>query len=65
MTWAIHDLLGLNAGKLGETAVGCLVTPNALAGREHGVAAITFFVVAIILVAVHNNFVAHFPAGDT
>ena len=59
-----HELLRLDAGELGEGAVMGLVTPDALGGREHRVAAIAFFVVAVILVTVDDDLVADFPAFD-
>ena len=64
MQRAVHQLLGLNPAELSERPIGSLVAPNALAGREHGIAAIAFLVIAIILVAVNDDFIAHFPARD-
>src|SRR5208337_3360717 len=57
-----HELAVLNAGELCERSVWRLVTPNALGGREHRVPAVAFLVVAIVLVAVHHDLVADFPA---
>ena len=57
-----HELLRLHAGELREGAVRRLIAPDALRGREHRVAAIAFLVVAIVLVAVDDDFVADLPA---
>ena len=57
-----HQLAGLDAGKLGKGPIWCLIAPDALAGRKHWVAAITFFVIAIVLVAMDNDFIAGLPA---
>ena len=43
---------------------GVLVSPDALAGREHGIAAVAFLIVPVILVAVDDNLVAHLPTAD-
>ena len=61
---ARHQLAGLDAAELGEGAVGRLVAPDALRGGEHRVAAVAFFVVAVILVAVNDDLVANLPASD-
>ena len=58
-----QQLLRLNAGELGERAVGRLIAPDALAGREHGIAAIAFLVITIVLVAMHHHLVAHLPVA--
>ncbi len=57
-----HELAVLHAAELGEGAVGGLVAPDALRGRKHRVAAVAFLVVAVVLVAVDDHFVAHLPA---
>src|SRR5262249_24962974 len=59
-----HELAILDAGELGKRAVRGLVAPNALGRREHWIAAIAFLIVAIVLVAVHDNLVANLPAFD-
>ena len=59
-----HQLLRLNFGELSKGTVACLVTPDTLGIREHRVAAVTMFVVAIILVTVDDNLVANFPVLD-
>ncbi len=61
---AAHQLARLDAGELGEAAVGRLVAPDALAGREHRVAAVAVLVVAVVLVAVDNDLVADLPSPD-
>ena len=58
----LHQLARLDAAELGEGAVRRFVAPDALAGREHRVAAIAFLVVAVVLVAVDDDFVAGLPA---
>src|ERR1700726_4555210 len=62
MSRADHELTILYPRKLGERAIRRLVAPNTLGGREHWVAAITLLVVAVVLVAVHHNFIADLPA---
>ena len=57
-----QQLAVLHAGELGERAVGRLVAPDALRRREHRIAAVTLLVVAIVLVAVDDDFVADLPA---
>src|SRR6266851_3111107 len=57
----LHELPALHARELREGAVGRLVAPDALARREHGVAAIALLVVAVILVAVDDDLVADLP----
>src|SRR5829696_8810638 len=57
-----HQLARLHAAELGEGAVRRLVTPDALRGREHRVAAVALLVVAVVLVAVHDDLVADLPA---
>ncbi len=62
MLGARHALARLYAAELGEGAVWSFVAPDTLTGREHRVAAITFLVVAIILVAVDDHFVTRLHA---
>src|SRR3954452_5952802 len=57
-----HELAVLHAAELRERAVWRLVTPNALRGREHRVAAIAFLVVAVVLIAMDDNLLANLPA---
>src|ERR671926_242519 len=59
---ARHELARLHPAELGEGAVWGLVAPDALAGREHRVAAVAFLVVAVVLVAVDDDLVAALPA---
>ena len=58
----LHELARLHPAELREGAVRRLVAPDALAGREHRVAAIALLVVAVVLVAVDDDLVAHLPA---
>jgi hypothetical protein len=60
----LDHLAVLHAAKLPEGTIGCLVTPDALRGREHRIAAVAFLVVAVILIAVDDDFVADLPALD-
>ena len=62
MLRARHQLLGLHVCELCERSIRGFVAPNALAGRKHRVAAVAFFVVAVVLVAMHHDLVADFPA---
>ena len=57
-----HQLACLHFAELRERAVGGFVTPDALAGREHRIAAIALFVVAVVLIAVDDDLVAGLPA---
>ena len=57
-----HQLAILHAAELRERAVGSLVAPNALRGGKHRIAAVAFLVVAVVLVAVDDDFVADLPA---
>jgi hypothetical protein len=59
---ALHELARLHAAELGERAIRRLVAPDALAGREHRVAAVALLVVAVILVAVDDDLVTDLPA---
>ena len=61
-TW--HQLLRLNAGELAKGAIGGFISPNALAGRKHRIAAVTFFVFTVILIAVDYDLVANLPLFD-
>ncbi len=60
----LHQLAVLHPAELGERAVGRLVAPDALRGREHRIAAVAFLVVAVVLVAVDDDLVADLPALD-
>src|SRR5690349_24928867 len=62
MPRALQELAILHTAKLSEGAVGRLVTPDALGGREHRIAAIAFLVVAIVLIAVDDDLVTDLPA---
>ncbi len=62
MPGAFHKLAILHAAELCERSIRRLVTPDALAGREHRIAAIAFLVVAIVLIAVDDHFIANLPA---
>ena len=57
-----HQLAVLHAAELRERAVRRLVAPDALRGREHRIAAVALLVVAVVLVAVDDDFVADLPA---
>src|ERR671918_392205 len=57
-----HQLARLHPAELGERAVGGFVAPDALARRQHRVAAVAFLVVAVVLVAVDHHLVADLPA---
>ena len=61
---ARHQLAVLHAAELGERAVGRLIAPDALRSREHRVAAVAFLVVAVVLIAMDDDFVADLPALD-
>ena len=62
MFGARHQLARLHTAKLRERSVGRLITPDALAGGKHRIAAIALLVVAVILIAVNDDLVADFPA---
>ena len=57
-----HQLARLHAAELREGAVRRLVAPDALRGREQRVAAVALVVVAVVLIAVDDDFVAGLPA---
>ena len=57
----LQQLAVLHPGELSEGAVRRLVAPDALRRREHRIAAVTLLVVAVILVAVDDDLVAHLP----
>jgi hypothetical protein len=59
-----HELTVLDAAELGERTVRRLVAPDALGRREHRVAAVTFLVVAVVLVTMNDDLVADLPAFD-
>jgi hypothetical protein len=62
MPRARHQLAVLHPAELGEGAVRRLVAPDALRGGKHRVAAVAFLVVAVVLVAMDDDFVADLPA---
>ena len=62
VTRPLHQLAVLDTTELGEGAIGSLITPDALRGREHRIAAIAFLVVSVVLVAVDHDLVANLPA---
>src|SRR5713226_8164181 len=62
MRRTLHELACLHLAELREGSVRRLVAPDALAGREHRIAAVALLVVAVILVAVHDDLVADLPA---
>jgi hypothetical protein len=49
---------------LRKRAVRRLVAPDALRRRQQWVAAVAVFVVAVVLIAVHDHFIADVPALD-
>ena len=59
-----HELLALNPGKLAERAIRGFIAPDALGRRIHRITAIAFFIITIVLVAMDDNLIAHFPARD-
>ena len=61
MLRARHQLLALNSRKLAKRSIRCLIAPNPLRRRIHGVPAITILVITIILVAMNHNFITNFP----
>src|SRR5689334_7820214 len=61
MTRALKQLAVLHAAELGEGAIRRLVAPDALARREHRIAAVALLVVAVVLIAVDDDLVANLP----
>src|SRR5262245_41649101 len=59
-----HQLARLHAAELSERSVWRLVSPDALGGREERIAAIALLVIAVVLIAVDDDFIPHFPAPD-
>ena len=62
MLGPLHQLTVLRAAELGERTVRRLIAPNPLRRRVHRVAAIALFIVAVVLIAVDDDFVADLPA---
>src|SRR5215813_8968015 len=62
MLRSLEQLTVLHAAKLRERAVWRLVAPDALRRREHGIAAVAFLVVTVVLVTVDDDLVTDFPA---
>ncbi len=59
-----HQLARLHAAEFRERTVRRLVAPDALRWRQQRIAAIAFLVVAVVLIAVDDDFVADLPALD-
>src|SRR5215467_5559543 len=59
-----HQLPRLHAAKLRERSVGRLVSPDPLRRRQQRISAITVFIVAVVLIAVDDDFVTDLPALD-
>src|SRR6476659_9252889 len=57
-----QKLAALHARELREGSVRPLVAPDAPRGGEHRVAAVALFVIAVVLIAVDDDFVADLPA---
>ena len=57
-----HELARLHAAELRERTVRRLVAPDALRRRQQRIAAIALLVVAVVLIAVNDDFVADLPA---
>ena len=64
MLGAGHQLLRLNTGELCKGAIGRLIAPDSLRGREHRIAAIAFLIITIVLVAMDHDLIADFPCFD-
>ena len=62
--WPWHQLLCLHVGELGKRAIRGFIAPNPLRIGIHRIAAVTFLIIAIILIAVDDHFIADFPTGD-
>ena len=61
MLWTAQQLLCLNTCELCKRAVRGLIAPDPLAVGIHWVAAVAFLVVAVVLVTVDDDLIAHFP----
>src|SRR6185369_2962001 len=64
MVRLVHQLPRLHTTELSGRSIGRLVAPDPLRRRQQRVAAVTVFVVAIVLIAVDDDFVADLPALD-
>ena len=62
--WPLQQLAVLNAAELRKRTVRRLIAPDALARRKHRIAAVALFIVAIVLIAVDDDFIADLPALD-
>ena len=59
-----HQLARLHPAELRERAVRRLVAPDALRRRQQRIAAVAILVVAVVLITVHDDFVADLPAPN-
>src|SRR5262249_8560016 len=59
----LHQLARLHAAELWKRSVRRLAAPDALRGRQQRIAAVAVLVVAIVLIAVNDDLVAHLPAA--
>src|SRR5690349_4754274 len=59
-----HELAVLHACELCKGTIRCLIAPDSLRGRKHRIAPVAFFIIAVVLIAMHNNFVTDFPTID-
>jgi hypothetical protein len=58
----LHQLPRLHATELRERTIWRFITPDALRRRQQRIAAITVLVVAVVLIAVDDDFIADLPA---
>src|SRR5690606_21931804 len=61
MLRTLEQLAILHAAELREASVGRLIAPDALRRGEHRIAAVALLVVAVVLVAMDDDFVADLP----
>ena len=62
MRGLFHELARLHPAELRERTVRRLVAPDALRRRQQRIAAVAILVVAVVLITVHDDFVADLPA---
>src|ERR1700691_4431418 len=58
----LHELARLHAAELRKRAVRRLIAPDTLRRRQQRVATVAVLVVAVVLIAVNDDFVADLPA---
>ena len=64
MVRLVHQLPRLHTAELRERSIGRLVSPDPLRRRQQRISAVAVFIVAVVLIAVDDDFIADLPALD-